>query len=290
MDVEAKFDQEGAIDLAVYGVDGEKRAGIIEMMDVADEFGVEISFFVDVIEIYLHGDEWGEMMQLIFQRGHDVQLHFHPRLLSDSDWDRIESSPEWIESGAVRGVNANCWSQATADYFWNDAMRIFDDLEITRPIAFRGGGYRFCDTSIVAMKNTNMTQSYNYNQFSQAQNFAPERGYMDHFTWENGVMEFPISYVRWEEGGEIDVSRRIDESPVFLANESYWGQNHTLEMYFNHTSPDPEIFRTQVMTFIWHSFSFLTHTGGNDTWNYIVEDYSKIESFRYFLENLPEGV
>lgn len=289
VDVEAKFDSDGAVDIAVFGIDGEKRAGIIEMMDVADEFDIKISFFVDVIEIYLHGEKWGDMMRLIFQRGHDVQLHFHPRLLSESDWNRIENSSEWIASGAKRGVDANCWNQDTADYFWNDAMRIFDELEITRPIAFRGGGYRFCDTSIVAMKKTNMTQSYNYNQFSTAQSFAPERGYMDHFTWENGVMEFPISYVRWEDGEEIHPSRRIDESLIFNANESYWGQNYTLERYFNHTSPDPEIYRTQVMTFIWHSFSFLSHREVNGTREYFVEDYSKIESFRFFLENLPDG-
>lgn len=287
VDVEAKTDAEGAVDLLVYGIDGTERAGVIEMMDIGDEFGVKISFFVDVFEIYLHGEEWRVMMKNIHSRGHDVQLHFHPRLITDSAWSVIENDTEWIESGAVRGYDMNCWNQATADYFWNYAMEVFDELNITRPIAFRGGAYRFCDTSIVAMERTNMTQSYNYNPFSYSQVYSVDRGYMDHFTWSNGVMEFPISYVRWEDGDEIHSSRRIDESLYELGNESYWNMTYAHERYFNHTSNDSEIFQTQVMTMILHSFSFLSHHHDeNGTYVYNLENYDKMNSFRNWLYTL----
>ena len=59
------------------------------------------------------------------------------------------------------------------DFWFSRAMEIFDEANVPRPIAYRGGAYRYCDTIIEAMAKHNMTQSYNYNIYSSGrQNFS----------------------------------------------------------------------------------------------------------------------
>jgi hypothetical protein len=121
------------------------------------------------------------------------------------------------------------------------------------------------------MGNNGMTQSYNYNMFTSTQNFS--YGYIQNFQWENGIMEFPISYVI-DENGEIEISSRIDESTY------EWGVpiEDAFELFF---SDQPS---TRVMTMILHSFSFLSRNESN---YFYLEDYSKLDLFKNFLNNFP---
>jgi hypothetical protein len=257
------------IQTCMYGVFGNQSAGISEMMDIADEVGVKISFFVDVMEVYAYGDELIQVMQDIDSRGHDVQLHFHPSMINSTNWDIIQNSESWNESGATRDTYMTCWDQNTADFWFSKAMEIFDEANITRPIAYRSGAYRYCDTIIQAMGNHNMTQSYNYNMFSSGrQNFTA--GYLHNFQWENEVYEFPITYVK-DTNGELIINSRIDESTWSIS------VNDTFERYFENQSS------TRVMTMILHSFSFLDR---NESGDYYLKDQSKVNNFRTFILNL----
>ena len=259
------------ITTCMYGIFGNQSAGIVEMMDIADEVGVKISFFVDVMEIYAYGDELIQVMQDIDSRGHDVQLHFHPSMINSTNWDIIQNSEEWNESGATRDTYMTCWDQNTADFWFSKAMEIFDEANITRPIAYRSGAYRYCDTIIQAMANHNMTQSYNYNMFSSGrQNFTA--GYLHNFQWENGVFEFPITYVK-DTDGELSIYSRIDESTWSIS------VNDTFERYFENQSS------TRVMTMILHSFSFLDK---NESGQWYLKDQVKVDAFRAFMLNLSE--
>jgi hypothetical protein len=259
------------ISTCMYGIFGDQRAGIIEMMDIADEVGVKISFFVDILEIYAYGDQLIQVMQDIDSRGHDVQLHFHPSMINSTSWDLIENSEAWNESGATKDTYMTCWDQDTADFWFGRAMEIFDEANITHPIAYRSGAYRYCDTIIQAMSNFNMTQSYNYNIYSSGrQNFTA--GYLHNFQWGNDVFEFPITYVE-DENGQLRMSSRIDESTWSIP------VNETFERYYENQSS------TRVMTMILHSFSFLDH---NETEGYYLEDQSKVEAFRSFMHNLSD--
>jgi hypothetical protein len=272
VDVEAgpHYADSDHVNRLIYGRFGNQSAGITEMMDVADEIGVAITFFVDVFAYYAYSDQIIEVMHDINSRGHDVQLHMHPSMINSTTWDEIENSEEWNQSGAIREVNMNCWTQETANYWFSKSMDIFDKAQIPRPIAYRGGAYRYCDTIIVAMKNHNMTQSYNYNIFSVNQTFASEN--FHNFYWENGIIEIPISYVPGPQG-ELEISSRIDES-TWLSQT-----NSTFERFFEN---EPS---TRVMTMLLHSFSFLE---GNSTTNKHLNDLEKLESYRSFLHNLPD--
>lgn len=259
------------ISTCMYGIFGNQSAGISEMMDIADEVGVKISFFVDVMEVYAYGDELIQVMQDIDSRGHDVQLHFHPSMINSTNWDIIQNSEEWNESGATRDTYMTCWNQNTADFWFSKAMEIFDEANITRPIAYRSGAYRYCDTIIQAMANHNMTQSYNYNMFSSGrQNFTA--GYLHNFQWENEVYEFPITYVKDEDDG-LRISSRIDESTWTIP------VNETFDRFYENQSS------TRVMTMILHSFSFLDR---NESGDYYLKDQTKVNNFRDFMFNLSE--
>ena len=259
------------IQTCVYGVFGNQSAGISEMMDIADEVGVKISFFVDVMGFYAYGEQLIQVMQDIDSRGHDVQLHFHPSMINSTNWDEIQNSTLWIESGAIRDTYMNCWDQNTSDYWFSQAMDMFDQANITRPIAYRSGAYRYCDTIIQAMSNYNMTQSYNYNMFSSGrQNFFS--GQLHNFQWENKVFEFPISYVK-DEDGLLRISSRIDESTWTVP------VNETFERFYENQSS------SRVMTMILHSFSFLDK---NESGQYYLKDETKLNNFRNFMHNLSD--
>ena len=266
----APTDFGGEVTRCIYGIFGEERAGIGEMMNIADEKGVTLSFFVDVLEIYSYSSEIIEVMKYINSRGHDVQLHMHPSMINSTSWKEIQESEDWNKSGAIKNTYMNCWNQETADFWFSKSMDIFDEAGLKRPIAFRGGNYRYCDTIIQAMGKFNMTQSYNYNMYSSTQTFSG--GYLHNFEWDNGVIEFPISYVK-DDDGELRISSRIDESTWSTPMNETFGR-----FYENESS-------TRVMTMILHSFSFLSL---NETEQYYLEDYSKLNSFRNFITNLPD--
>ena len=256
----------------VWGTFGNERAGITEMMDAADDAGVKISFFVDVLEIYSYSTEIIDVMQYIDSRGHDVQMRMYPAMVNSSSWSEILTSEQWIESGAVKDNYMSCWTQETADYWFTKSMEVFDLAGVDRPIAYRAGAYRYCDTIISSMAKHGLTQSYNYNLFSTTQNFS--YGYVQNFEWENGIMEFPVSYVV-DENGEIDVYSRIDESVY----EQEWQVSETFERFFSSQQ------ETRVMTMVLYSFSFLSKNESN---YFYLEDSSKLDLFTNFLENLPD--
>ena len=115
-----------------------------------------------------------------------------------------------------------------------------------------------------------MAQSYTYNMYTSNQNFSA--GYMHNFEWENGIMEFPISYVKDEYGG-LSASSRIDDSTWSISiNESF-------ERFFEDQSS------TRVMTMIFNSFSFLSR---NETGYYYFENYSKLDAFEIFMSTFPD--
>ena len=256
----------------IWGVFGDERAGITEMMDAADNAGVKISFFVDVLEIYSYSTEIIDVMQYIDSRGHDVQMRMYPAMVNSSSWGEILTSEQWIESGAVKDSYMSCWTQETADYWFTKSMEIFDLAGVDRPIAYRAGAYRYCDTIITSMAKHGLTQSYNYNLFTTTQN--PSYGYVQNFEWDNGVMEFPVSYVV-DENGEIIVYSRIDESVY----EQEWQVSETFERFFSNQQ------ETRVMTMVLYSFSFLSKNESN---YFYLEDSSKLDLFTNFLNNLPD--
>lgn len=87
----------------VYGeIDGQEY-GISKIMDICEMYGFRATFFISVLE-YLHFGEEAikEICRDIYKRGHDVQLHTHPKWKYDRKfmWEyTMDEQAEIIQEG-----------------------------------------------------------------------------------------------------------------------------------------------------------------------------------------------
>jgi len=258
----------------IYGNFSDGRAGIIEMMDEADKVNVKLTFFVDVLEDTLYPGEIREVLHTIHDRGHDIQLHQHPWLIPSETWDQWENTPEWQQLGASRNGNLNCWDNGTAEFIFGEMMSIFDEENLTAPVASRGGSYHYNEAILNAMMKYNVTTSYNYNPPMKPEYF--DEGVQPLFKWSNGMVEVPISYIPKTFGNELD---RFDET--------YWEVSDLdaqIASYFDSSTGDV------VLVMIFHSWSFLDKVSLDSSEYFEYKDQSKIKDFAAFLSNMPPDI
>ena len=265
-------DYKNQISRCVWGEFQDERAGISEMMDAADSSNVTLSFFVDVLGYYSYGLEIIEVLKYIDSRGHDVQMRMYPSMVNSSSWNEVMQTEEWELSGAKKENYLSCWDQETSDFWFQKSMELFDLAEIDRPIAFRAGAFRYCDSIIESLAKNNLTQSYNYNLFSQNQNFS--FGYMHNFEWSNGIHEIPVTYIVSDEG-ILEPYSRVDESIY----EQNWNVQETFDRFYSQDSA------TQVITMSMYSYSLLSK---NESGFFVFENYDKLTMFENFLNNFPD--
>ncbi len=271
-DLAVQGDNKNQISRCVWGEFEDEHVGISEMMDAADSSNVTISFFVDVLGYYSYGLEIIEVMKYIDSRGHDVQMRMYPSMVNSSSWNEIMQTDEWISSGAKKENYMSCWDQQTSDFWFQKSMELFDLAEIDRPIAFRAGAFRYCDTIIESMKKYNLTQSYNYNLFTQNQNFS--FGYMQNFEWNNGIHEIPVTYIVSNDGF-LEPYSRVDESVY----EQNWNVKETFNRFY---SQNPS---TQVISMSMYSYSLLSK---NESGYLVFKNYDKFTMFENFLKSFPD--
>ena len=248
------------VERLIYGDFGEAhREGIEEMMDAADHAGVQISFFLDVLEVSRFPQQIAEVAKRIVARGHDVELHAHPDNVPAEFWSELGIPPARLVA----------FTRSDAAALFGYAHRLFETWKLPQPVAFRGGGYEQSRGLIEAMPDAKLAFSYNYNPrgTSQAHNF----GRLPMFTWTNGVIEIPISYVPHAFG---DV--RFDDN---LLNDVP-GMYKEIED-FGRAEPD-----VNVLVMMMHSWSFLDLDGqyrvyGGDR---------RCQQFERFLQGLPANV
>ena len=86
VDVEASFYRDIPLSFPtrVYGEIEGQFYGVPRIMDICDKYGVKATFFVNVYEYKIYGEEkLKELCAYISNRGHDVQLHTHPMCAYD---------------------------------------------------------------------------------------------------------------------------------------------------------------------------------------------------------------
>ena len=70
----------------IYGRVNGGEYGIPMMMDIADRYGIPLTFFVEVLNHHYFGSAaTSEVCRYILERGHDVQLHLHPTFINFSE-------------------------------------------------------------------------------------------------------------------------------------------------------------------------------------------------------------
>jgi len=184
VDVEA-FELRSKIDPVerlIWGRFPEGDYGLERMMSIAEARGAPLTMFLDYPEHYAYGDSFLDVGREIVRRGHDLNLHLH-----------LDCIPRgyFSQRGLPEGLDLNTFAEDATDALVSDVLSLHSRVTSERPVALRGGGYRYNDALLRSLRSHDIPISSNYNQAAKLQPYdlGPKR----QFAWENGVIELPIA-------------------------------------------------------------------------------------------------
>ena len=241
----------------------ENDAGIGRMMDIADQHGAKLTMFVDYCETGLYGDALLDVARVIDQRGHDLQLHAHLDFLPETFW---------TERNLPKELNLNLLSpdlaNAAADFLCEAQIKAGGPA----PLAFRGGGYRFCRNLLDALvaRGVTIDSSVNVARDTQPAKIAPS----PQFLWSNGCRELPVSCV----APFMNIPGPLD----FNFSSSVLYDFSRIESYLNsfHDQRGGDAIAVMVM----HSWSLLTLD--RDSGHFSGPDENILDKFAEFLSRI----
>lgn len=186
VDVEAQPQRatEKHVDRLIWGDFPEGRAGIGEMMDIADKHGAKLTMFLDWAETDTHGEAINDVGREIHRRGHDLELHVHTDFFSKDFWIRSGINPE---------IDLNILSPEQADAIADEIVARQAAATSKPALAFRGGGYRYSANLLNSLRRNGvlLDTSVNVSRPTQPVDLSASR----QFRWSNGMIEAPVSSV-----------------------------------------------------------------------------------------------
>lgn len=258
---------EDHVERLIYGnFPGRGRAGIVEMMDIADRHQVKLTFFLDVLEEVLYPTQIEAAAELIVRRGHDLQLHTHPEQMPRAFFAKL---------GFPRKAS-NELSEAEADALFREVRNIVADWKVPPFIAYRAGSYRYSQGLVQAMPKAGIAFSFNYNIAGRSQHGLGLAN-VAMFRWENDVVEIPVSYVDQPEAAPV----RFDDS-VCIAGAG------PRDAYALISRFQQQWRSSNVLVMMMHSWSLLDLDSRTDHFEYRGPD--KTRAFDRFLASLPRHV
>ena len=172
------------VETLIYGRFDGAEFGIAKMMSIAEKHDAKLTCFLDYAEEYLYGDKLLAVGREIHARGHDLQMHMHPDFLPK----------ELFEQRRLRYFTDMFYAEEEhARFFIETATGSHGKVIGALPRAFRGGGYRYGEAILRALKENGLSidSSYNPSRANQPFNVGEKK----QFTWKNGIVELPISCV-----------------------------------------------------------------------------------------------
>ncbi len=134
-----------------------KSHGLGFLLDTFKEFGISATFFVEVFNTYLFGDQpMRDLALRIKAAGNDLQLHLHPcwTYFKNRDWvQRLKVDPP------TDHMNGRSLEQLTE--WLNDGIGIFERWGLDRPIALRTASLITDRAVYEAMEGCGLTVSSN---------------------------------------------------------------------------------------------------------------------------------
>jgi hypothetical protein len=224
-------------DRRIYGRIAGREYGIPLIMDIADRYGLKITFFVEVFNKYFFGeDETRQVVETILRRGHDVQLHLHPNYLNFT-LDR----PQDLQ-----------FSDLIGDYplerqieMLQEARQTLESYGAPHVTAFRAGCYGANADTLKALADSGFLIDSSYNvAFIGGPCLMPEWGIND-VQFRDGVFEFPVTNFV-----ECSGLRSRRAKPLDVNGVSFEEMRHVLRSSAKGDGPC-------AITVILHSFSFV---------------------------------
>ncbi len=149
--------------------------GIGRMMDIFGRHGVKSTFFVNVYEAAVHGEEvMVTVCRSIHQRGHDIELHTHPDPIFDvyAMKDANTQKQEEILRAGVEFIK-----RATGQIV----------------IAHRAGGYLANYDTLVACRQVGIMSEYSHNRGYHGEGFAAPPLTTNKAVVYDGVLCIPVT-------------------------------------------------------------------------------------------------
>lgn len=178
------------VERLVYGrFPGTASLGLRELMTAAERSGHSLTCFFDYCEHDLYGDSFLSVAREIDDRGHSLQLHAHPEVMTPKTRARLGLSelPRLL----------NEFTEQEADRLFDWLLDLHLKVTTKPPVAFRGGGYRYGANVLEAMRRHGLTVSSNHNP-GRADQFDT-RDSCASFLHDSGIFEYPISVLYQED-------------------------------------------------------------------------------------------
>ena len=168
------------IDTLIYGRIGGEEWGIGRIMDIANQCGVKITFFLDFAEAEYYGDKITDVGRYIVARGHELQIHCHGDCFEKAVRERFPDAdkwyPAWYEDSEI------------SEFIVNYCLAQYCKCTDKTPIVFRGGAYRFGTELLKKLKEKGIAADASYNCLRPKPLPMTKQ-----FTYENGLLELPVS-------------------------------------------------------------------------------------------------
>lgn len=241
LDIEAQplRASENHIDRLIFGRFDGHEYGIGKMFDIAEKHNLVITCFFDFAEISIYGQRCSQIAKYILDRGHDLQLHFHPDIFKD--WDGFSGKP----LANFSKVNAQ-----EADFLLDHMIKDYEDICKNTPVAFRGGGFRYNFDLLSSLNKHGILYNFGYNPAiaNQDYNIGPQPP----FKWSGfNVSEIPVPCIPQFLGSpgytQFDYNCRPFRMGLDKAGENF---KNYLAQYF-------ELYPEGIAAMYMHSWSFL---------------------------------
>ena len=250
----------------IWGKVGDKSFGIPLMMDIADRYGIRLTFFVEVLNKYYFGeDETKKVCEYILNRGHDVQLHLHPNYLNFN-------SPNPCQQNYSDFIGI--YSLAEQIELISEGIKVLIQNGVSKPIAFRAGCFGANQDTLKALKENGFLIDCSYNRAYIGETcFLKDNGIND-LTYLNEIWEFPVT--NFVESTKVRPKRF---KPLDINGVSFQEMRSVLNQA-KESGP-------RNITIIMHSFSFLKPY--DVQYNKIRPRWNVIRRFRNLCQYVSEN-
>ena len=240
------------ISKAVYGeVEGEYY-GITKIMDICEGYNSKATFFVSTFESHILGENgMKEVCQKIYNRGHDVQLHTHPKWITNKRfmWNHpLKKQQELMENGKEM---INKW---IGEY----------------PIAHRAGGFGADHNTLQVLRNLDIPidSSYISSPYCKLDKEKLDSNIVQ--VSDEGVIELPVTRFTQFKLGKFQPKKPFDINA-----------NTLRELKFILSAAKKA--NIKVVTLLMHSFSFLKRNKDRTVFSPNKGDMKKFEQLIEFI-------
>lgn len=221
----------------IFGKIGKREYGIPLIMDIADQFGLRLVFFVEVFNRHFFGqDETRQVVEYILKREHDVQLHLHPNYLNFT-----QPCPQDLKFSDLCGD----YSLELQTEMLSEARKMLVEYGAPAPTAFRAGCFGANADTLKALSANDFLLDSSYSQaYLGSPCLLPDWGQNDLIERE-GLFELPVT--NFIENTGLRSKRCM---PLDINGVSFEEMSHVLKAMQRGTGP-------RNATVILHSFSFV---------------------------------